>query len=105
MNFRALTNSFAPMVNILTLIGAFFYGYFIFSSRFGFDFYRLIDLLVLVLLVYNILNSYNNTLFIVALVWLIGNYVFKLNRKSQIWSGYDGFTLVLLLKSFNLLPL
>ena len=99
-----LSNTFHPFASLLTLVAVLSYGYFIMSDRLGAGIYMYIDLLVLILLLFNIYNSRsNNILFIVALVWLLGNYLLKVNKKSQICTGYDGFTLALLLNTFPML--
>lgn len=99
MNYSQATRSVAPFVPILTGIAALFYAYFIFTDRAGAGFYMLIDFIVLVVLLFNIMKAKNNSLYIAALVWLVCNYVFSVNKKSQIWTGFDGFTLALLLNS------
>ena len=99
MNYSQVSRSIAPFIPMLTGIAAIFYAYFIFTDRAGVGFYMLIDFLVFIILMCNIMKAKNNTLFIAALVWLVCNYVFNVSKKSQIWTGFDGFALALLLNT------
>lgn len=95
-NFR-IDSSLSGLVPFITGILAIFYAYFVFTTKSNINYYWIIDLLVLLLLVYFIFQSKSKILFIAALIWLVCNYLFKVKSNSQIWKGYDGFTLAVLL--------
>ena len=95
-NFR-LNSSMSGAIPLITGILAIFYAYFIFTSKTNINYYWVIDLLVLLLLIYFIFQYKDNILFIAALIWLVCNYLLRLKTNSQIWKGYDGFTLAVLL--------
>ena len=92
-----LNSAISDAVPLITGILSIFYAYFIFTSKIIINYYWIIDLLVLLLLIYFIFLYKDNILFIAALIWLVCNYLLRLKTNSQIWKGYDGFTLAVLL--------
>ena len=96
---QKLDSNLNGLITILTCILALFYTYFIFTSERNINYYWVIDLLALLLLIYYIFNSKKNTLFIIALIWLACNYLFNIKTNCKIWNGYDGFTVAVLLSA------
>jgi hypothetical protein len=110
LNLSKFTSSFTPFASLLTFLASLLYGYFIFTDRLGLGFYMYVDLLVFVILLFNIIRSNYNGLFIISLVWLVALYFMKYGnmkinflKSRQIWTAYDGFTLAVLLNTMPML--